>query len=108
MFNFIYSLFNSLTGLKPEEVESFEDVCEVIHTINSHKPVSKEQILQIVTLQDEEGLFNRNLIRSLLDFKTDPIFSMLDVDLTEIKAMLSSVETDGSPEVSQFRICSLY
>lgn len=93
----------TIVGLNPEEVESVDKACDVIHAINSHKQVSREQLLQIATLPHENGLFYSHLIKSLLKFKDNPIFSMLDLDVNKLKATYSAVEKEGNPEVSTIK-----
>ena len=90
----------SVAGISPDEVESFDEVCGVIHTINSHKPVSKNQLLLIINLPHEQEVFNCHLIRSLLALKNDPILTMLDIDQEKMDEYFSAVERNGNPEVS--------
>lgn len=90
----------SVAAVSPDEVESFDQVCDVIHTINSDKFVSKEQLLLIAKLPHEEALFNCQLKKALLRLKNDPIFSMLDIDQEVLGEYYGVVQTDGNPEVS--------
>lgn len=75
-------------------------MCDVIHTINSDKPVSKDQLLLIAKLPHEKALFYCQLRKSLLKLKNDPIFSMLNIDQEKLHEHYAAVERDGNPEVS--------
>ena len=57
-------------------------------------------MLLIATLPHKKDQFYCHLMKSLLDFKNDPIFSMLDVDLSKLKEAYSAMEKNNSPEVS--------
>ena len=89
----------SVAAVSPDEVESFDQVCDVMHTINSDNFVSKDQLLLIAKLPHEETLFNYQLKKSLLKLKDDPIFSMLDIDQEKLGEYYRVVETDENPEV---------
>ena len=96
----MYFIQIAVAAISPDEVESFDQACDVIHTINSDKFVSKDQLLLITKLPHEKALFNCQLKMSLLRLKNDPIFSMLDVDQEELGENYRVLETDGNPEVS--------
>ena len=59
-------------------------------------------MLLIATLPHKKDQFYCHLKKSLLEFKNDPILSMLDVDLSEIKEAFSAMERNNSPDVSVF------
>ena len=89
-----------ILGIVPEEVESFQEICDIIYNIKSHRPVSNEQMLLIANLPHEGDPFYHHVMKKLLVFKNDPILSMLDIDLSELKTTYSAMEKNGNPEVS--------
>ena len=48
---------------------------------------------------NDDIIFYQHLTKSLLDFRGNPILSMLDVDHTELSAAYSTMEEESNPEV---------
>ena len=92
-------LFYVAPGIDPDELQSFEAVCDAVHSIKSHKLVSKEQMLLIAELPYKDDRLYRHLTKSLLELRKNPILSMLDVDDTKLNAAYSTLGESSNPEV---------
>ena len=86
-------------GVNPDELQSFEAVCDTVHNIKSHNSVSKKEMMLIADLPHRDDKFYRHLANSLHCFRKNPFLSMLDVDAMELDAVYATLKERPSPQV---------